>query len=91
MTFDLHEQSGGEPGEFYHVSDVKGREKVEKTQLDVGGLTAACYIAHTCKHSLFLCAPGATGLHIPFATWLITCSQAPLHNSSTYMYVLEHG
>ena len=26
MTFDLQEKSGGEPGEFYHVSDVKGRE-----------------------------------------------------------------
>ena len=26
MTFDPHEESRGEPGEFYHVSDVKGRE-----------------------------------------------------------------
>ena len=30
MTFDRTgiEKSGGEPGTFYHVSDVKGREKV---------------------------------------------------------------
>ena len=27
VTFDPHEKSGGESGEFYHVSDVKGREK----------------------------------------------------------------
>ena len=27
MTCDPHEKSGGEPGEFYHMSDVKGREK----------------------------------------------------------------
>ena len=27
MTFDPHEKLGGEPGEFYHMSDVKGREK----------------------------------------------------------------
>ena len=27
VTFDLHEKLGGEPGEFYYVSDVKGREK----------------------------------------------------------------
>ena len=26
MTFDPHEESQGEPGEFYHMSDVKGRE-----------------------------------------------------------------
>ena len=28
VTFDPHKKSGGEPGEFYHVSDVKGRVKV---------------------------------------------------------------
>ena len=28
VTFDLHEKSGGEPGEFYHVSDVKSRENL---------------------------------------------------------------
>ena len=27
VTFDPHEKSGGEPGEFYHVSDVKGKER----------------------------------------------------------------
>jgi len=26
MTFDPHEELWGEPGEFYHVSDIKGRE-----------------------------------------------------------------
>ena len=26
MTFDPHKKLGGEPGEFYPVSDVKGRE-----------------------------------------------------------------
>ena len=31
VTFDPHKKSGGEPGEFYHVSDVKGREEVERT------------------------------------------------------------
>ena len=40
MTFDPHEKSGGEPGEFYHVSDVKGREKVERTLLRVGVLAS---------------------------------------------------
>ena len=47
----------------------------------VGGLTAAYYIAHACKQGFFLCAPGATGLHIPSATRLIACSQAPLSGS----------
>ena len=30
LTFELarNQKSGGESGEFYHVSDVKGREKV---------------------------------------------------------------
>ena len=28
VTIDPHERSGGEPGEFYHVSDVKGREDI---------------------------------------------------------------
>ena len=33
LTFELarNQKSGGESGEFYHVSDVKGREKVERT------------------------------------------------------------
>ena len=35
FTYDLwtprNEKSGREPGLFYHVSDVEGREKVEKT------------------------------------------------------------
>ena len=42
MTFDPHEESRGEPGEFYHVSDVKGRGD----SLDVGGFMAAFYLAH---------------------------------------------
>ena len=35
FTYDLwtprNEKSGREPGLFYHVSDVEGREKVERT------------------------------------------------------------
>ena len=33
LTFELarNQKSGGGPGEFYHVSDVKDREKVERT------------------------------------------------------------
>ena len=33
LTFELarNQKLGGESGEFYHVSDVKGREKVERT------------------------------------------------------------
>ena len=35
FTYDLwtprNEKSGREPGIFYHVSDVEGREKVERT------------------------------------------------------------
>ena len=27
VTFDPHEKLGGEPGEFYHMSDVEDREK----------------------------------------------------------------
>ena len=27
VTFDPHKKSGGEPGEFYYVSDGKGRDK----------------------------------------------------------------
>ena len=41
VTFDPHEESRGEPGEFYHVSDIKGREnvlKVERTHWTWEGL-----------------------------------------------------
>ena len=33
LTFELarNQKSGGGSGEFYHVSDTKGREKVERT------------------------------------------------------------
>ena len=41
MTFDPHEKSGGEPGRFYHVSDVSGRETVERLELGVGGTTVS--------------------------------------------------
>ena len=37
-----HNKSRGEPGEFYHMSDVKGRED----SLNVGGLMAAFYLTH---------------------------------------------
>ena len=47
FTFDLwtprNEKSGREPGIFYHVSDVEGREKVERTRLRVGGQTTVAH------------------------------------------------
>ena len=55
VTFDPHEEWRGEPGEFYHMSDVKGREnvlKVERTLLDVGRFMAALYLAHAYKHGV---------------------------------------
>ena len=38
FTYDLWTPRN-EPGIFYHVSDVEGREKVERTRLRVGGQT----------------------------------------------------
>ena len=49
MTFDPHENSGGEPGEFYHVSDVKGKEDL----IGVGGRTKLpthASTAFSCAH-----------------------------------------
>ena len=50
FTYDLwtprNEKSGREPGIFYHVSDVEGREKVERTRLRVGGQTHTQTVAH---------------------------------------------
>ena len=48
VTFDTHEELCGEPVEFYHESDVKGRETVlsKEDSLNVGGLTAALHLAH---------------------------------------------
>ena len=50
FTYDLwtprNEKSGREPGIFYHVSDVEGREKVERTRLRVGGQTRKQTVAH---------------------------------------------
>ena len=38
MTFDPHEESRGEPGEFYHVSDVKGREDLTGCEKAYGSI-----------------------------------------------------
>ena len=50
FTYDLwtprNEKSGRESGIFYHVSDVEGREKVERTRLCVGGQTHKQTVAH---------------------------------------------
>ena len=50
FTYDLwtprNKKSGREPGIFYHVSDVVGREKVERTRLRVGGQTRKQTVAH---------------------------------------------
>ena len=50
LTYDLwtprNEKSGRGPGIFYHVSDVEGREKVERTRLRVGGQTHKQTVAY---------------------------------------------
>ena len=50
FTYDLwtprNKKSGRGPGIFYHVSDVEGREKVERTRLHVGGQTRKQTVAH---------------------------------------------
>ena len=56
MTFGPQEmKKWGESGIFYHVSDVEGRDKVERTRLHVGGQTRNQTVAHAFVQSPVTC------------------------------------
>ena len=56
MTFGPQElKNRGENGIFYHVSDVEGREKVERTRLHGGGQTRKQTVAHAFVQSPVTC------------------------------------
>ena len=46
----MSDVEGRQPGELYHVSDVEGREKVERTYLSVGRQTFGKYIVRASTH-----------------------------------------
>ena len=61
----------GESGIFYHVSDVEGRDKVERTRLRVGGQTRNQTVAHAFVQSPVTCPCTAMYMYI-----LLACHKA---------------
>lgn len=49
ITSDPHEKSEGEPGRFFHMSDVSGREleMLERLDMGMGGTTCRACFNHT--------------------------------------------